>query len=96
MKKTGSIRSTVSIVMSSGLYLSLALLALGMILGRLPGPELFLSPKKFIFTGLVILLATPVAAVATCLLFFIHNGEWANAGISAVILAVITAGILLS
>jgi hypothetical protein len=41
-------------------------------------------------------LATPVAAVATCLLFFIHNGEWSNAGISAVILAVITAGILLS
>ena len=96
MKKTRSIRSTVSTVMSTGLYMSLALLASGLILGRLPGPDVFLSPGKFIFAGLVILLATPVAAVATCLLFFIHNGEWANAGITAIVLAVIAAGILLS
>jgi uncharacterized membrane protein len=82
--------------MNTGLYMSLALLASGMVLGRLPGPDFSLSPGKFIFAGLIILLATPVAAVATCLLFFIQNGERANAGISAVILAVITAGILLS
>ncbi|MGC9372606.1 MAG: DUF1634 domain-containing protein [Thermovirgaceae bacterium] len=96
MKKTRSLRSTVSVVMSTGLYVSLALLASGMILDRLPGPALFLFPGKFIFGGLVILLATPVAAVATCLLFFIHKGERANAGIAAIVLAVIAAGILLS
>ncbi len=96
MKKTRSMRSTVSMVMSAGLYGSLAFLASGMVLGRLTNPGILLSPGKLIFAGLVILIATPMAAVATCLLFFIHKGERINAGIAAIVLAVIAAGILLS
>lgn len=83
-------------IMSTGLYMALFFLASGMILKRLPGNGFLVSPSDIIHGGLFILLATPVAAVATCLFFFIQRRERANAGIAAIVLTVITAGILLS
>ncbi len=62
----------------------------------LPGDAAALRPEAFLWLGLVVAIATPIARVAASLVGYVQRGERAMAGISVAILAIIALSVALS
>jgi uncharacterized membrane protein len=86
-----------------GLSLAVALFATGVVLAAikpdvsisassipgLPGALAALEPGGFFDLGLLVLVATPAARVATLMVAFARRGLWLFSGLSLVVLAVL-------
>ncbi len=95
-----------------GTYLSVGLLAVGVllmaargvspldpspafVLDRIPSDIVGLRPEGFLWLGLLVALATPLARVAASLRGYLASGERRMAVISVAILVVVTVGIVI-
>ena len=63
-------------------------------ISRLPADLLALRPEGFLWLGILGIVLTPALRVATALLGFWRRGERAMAGVAALILAVVAAGVV--
>jgi uncharacterized membrane protein len=94
-----------------GTYLSVGLLAIGVllmavrgvspldpspafVLDRVPSDIVALRPEGFLWLGLLVALATPLARVAASLLGYLAGGERRMAAISIGILVVVAVGVV--
>jgi len=64
-------------------------------LGAIPGELLALRPIGFLWAGLLVVIATPPARVAAALFGYARSGQHTMAAISAAILVVIGAAVVL-
>jgi uncharacterized membrane protein len=79
-----------------GTWLASALILLGMAIDLAGRPSLFgLSGSAAVKTGVVLFILLPVARVALMLLIFLHERDYAFTMISALVLTIIGAGLLL-
>ena len=92
-----------------GMYLSFALLAIGImlylwqdgeagsVLGPLEALEAMLRGEAmgFISAGILVLIATPLAGVLAALAVFAYAREWNFVGVSLAVLAVVALAILM-
>ena len=95
----------------AGTYLSVGLLAVGVILmaargvspldpspafvlDRVPADVVGLRPQGFLWLGLLVALATPLARVGASLVGYLAGGERRMAAISVGILVVVTVGVI--
>ena len=103
---------TVARLLTGGAYLSVGLLAIGVVLmsangispladtpvldvGRIPADIVGLKPTGFLWAGLFVTLATPLARVAASLVGYLAGGERRMAAISIGILVVVGVGVVL-
>jgi len=103
---------TIARVLIWGTYLSVGLLAVGVILmiangvsplddappfelDRIPADIVALRPVGFLWLGLLVVIATPLARVTASLIGYVAGGERRMALISAAILVVIGIGVVL-
>jgi uncharacterized membrane protein len=103
---------TVARLLTGGAYLSVGLLAVGVILmavtgispladtpildvGRIPSDIVALKPTGFLWVGLFVTLATPLARVTASLIGYLTGGERRMAAISIAILVVVSVGVVL-
>jgi uncharacterized membrane protein len=99
-------------LLTAGTYLSIALLAVGVVLmaaagvaprggpafdpTRLAADVVALRPEGFLWLGLIAAIATPSARVAASLLEYLRRGERKMAAVSVLILGVIALSVLLA
>ena len=103
---------TIARVLTWGTYLSVGLLALGVVLmtangvspldvappfqlDRIPADIAALRPAGFLWLGLLVAIATPLARVVAALIGYVAGGERRMALISVAILLVIGIGVVL-
>jgi uncharacterized membrane protein len=103
---------TVARLLTGGAYLSVGLLASGVVLmvvngispladapsmdlGRIPADIVALTPTGFLWLGLLVTLATPLARVAASLVGYVTGGERRMATVSIAILVVVSVGVVL-
>jgi uncharacterized membrane protein len=104
------VERTIHLVLLAGIAVSVALMAAGLALGLLkgagiprgvvpladlPGALRALSPAAFLSLGLIVLIATPFVRVAGSLIAFVREGDRRYVVITAVVLAVMCASVLL-
>jgi uncharacterized membrane protein len=96
-------------ILAVGLGVSAALMVagvlLGVVLGRampesmpaigeIPARIAALRPSGFLALGLLVLITTPVLRVVGSVLAFAHERDWRYAGVTALVLLVLTASLL--
>jgi uncharacterized membrane protein len=103
---------TVARLLTWGTYLSVGLLAIGVVLmltsgvspfdaapafdpAAIPGQVATLQPVGFLWLGLIVTIATPLARVVASLVGYIAGGERRMAIISVAILVVIAVGVVI-
>jgi uncharacterized membrane protein len=103
---------TIARVLTWGTYLSVGLLAVGVVLmtangvsplddappfqlDRIPADIAALRPVGFLWLGLLVAIATPLARVVASLVGYVAGGERRMALISVAILLVIAVGVIL-
>jgi uncharacterized membrane protein len=64
-------------------------------IGAIPGQLLSLEPIGFLWTGLLVVIATPPARVAAALFGYVRTGDRAMAAVSVGILVVIATAVVL-
>ena len=104
------VERTVHLVLLAGIAISVALMAAGLVVGvlkgggiprgvvplaDLPGAVRSLSAAALLSLGLIVLIATPFVRVAGSLIAFAREGDRRYVGITAVVLAVMCASVLL-
>jgi uncharacterized membrane protein len=100
----------IHVVLVAGIAVSIALMAFGLVLGLLKGGGIprgvvpladlpraawGLSPAAFLSLGLIVLIATPFVRVAGSLIAFAREGDRRYVVLTAVVLAVMCASVLL-
>ncbi len=112
MKAARDLDRAVARLLTGGAYLSVALLAIGVVLmavngispladapaldvGRIPADIVALKPTGFLWVGLFVTLATPLARVAASLIGYLAGGERRMAVVSIAILIVVGVGVVL-
>jgi uncharacterized membrane protein len=99
-------------LLTTGTYLSIALLAIGVVLmavaglaprggpafdpARLVADLVALRPEGFLWLGLIAAIATPSARVAASLVGYLRRGERRMAAVSLLILGVIVLSVVLA
>lgn len=104
------VERTVHLVLLAGIAISVALMAAGLVVGvlkgggmprgvvplaDLPGAVRSLSAAALLSLGLIVLIATPFVRVAGSLVAFVREGDCRYVVITAVVLAVMCASVLL-
>jgi uncharacterized membrane protein len=108
----GDLDRTIARLLTRGTYLSIGLMAFGVVLmaatgvspidatappfdlGRIPADLLALRPSGFLWLGLVVAIATPLARVIASLVGYVRRGERGMALIAAAITAVVAAAVV--
>jgi len=100
----------IHLVLLAGIAVSVALMAAGLAfgllkgggiprgvvpLGDLPRAARGLSPAAFLSLGMIVLIATPFVRVAGSLIAFVREGDCRYVVVTAVVLAVMCASVLL-
>jgi uncharacterized membrane protein len=104
------VERTVSRILIAGIALSVALMAIGIVLGAVGGdglpsgvvpladmPSLLLDldAGAYVSLGLIVLIATPFVRVAGSLVAFAFQGDRRYVAVTAVVLAIMFANVLL-
>ncbi len=112
MRVARDLDRSIARVLVGGTYLSVGLLAVGVVLmaaagispldpappfslAQIPADIASLEPAGFLWLGLVVAIATPLARVAASLVGYVAGGERRMALISVAILVVIGIGVVL-
>jgi uncharacterized membrane protein len=112
MKPERDLDRSIARLLTGGTYLSIGLMAIGVVLmlaggisplavpppfdpGSIPADIMALRPAGFLWLGLLVILATPLARVAASGIGFAAAGERRMALISVAILVVIAVGVVL-
>ncbi len=112
MSVTSDLDRTIARLLSAGTYLSVGLLAMGVVLmattgtsplapsptldmAQIPAQIASLQPQGFLWLGLIVAIATPLARVAAAVVGYLRAGERRMALVGIAILLVVTLGVIL-
>jgi uncharacterized membrane protein len=112
MSSSSDLDRTIARLLTGGTYLSVGLLAVGVVLmvtsgtsplapaptldiSQIPSQIVSLQPTGFLWLGLMVAIATPLARVAAAIVGYLRAGERRMALIGAGILLVVTIGVIL-
>lgn len=112
MSGASDLDRTIARLLTAGTYLSVGLLAIGVVLmvtsgtsplataptldpTRIPSEIATLQPTGFLWLGLIVAIATPLARVAAAVVGYLRAGERRMALIGLAILLVVSVGVVL-
>jgi uncharacterized membrane protein len=112
MSGASDLDRTIARLLTGGTYLSVGLLAVGVVLmattgtsplapsptldiARIPSEIAALQPAGFLWLGLMVAIATPLARVAAAVVGYLRGGERRMALIGTAILVVVAVGVVL-
>jgi uncharacterized membrane protein len=112
MSVTSDLDRTIARLLTAGTFLSVGLLAIGVVLmattgtsplapsppfdiSRIPAQIAALEPAGFLWLGLIVAIATPLARVAAAVVGYLRGGERRMALVGIAILLVVAVGVVI-